>query len=238
MMTFSTYIQMAERTIIHEEAHIKPITYQHLDPYRRQDPKALFAPSLGFATSTEVVESVVSTLWAVGRVRLFLRPLHQSQILGGSYTVPSVGMLLDCPRVLQKLSPVPGAGSWETTPGPPAAEVLKVAYAVQALGLGAAPRSYLMVIELEWHCPVCWAGSAPGLPHLNHGPTQDCDVPCPSLLSLCRASFSSACYSWSDIIFFWTRFGAISAWMGKCFLHGDQRFLTEIHIGFYLVNHR
>lgn len=61
---------------------------------------------------------------------------------------------------------------WET----PAPEVFKVAYAVQALGLGAAPRSDLMATGLDWHCPVCWAGSAPGLPHLNHAPTQ-CPVP-------------------------------------------------------------
>lgn len=59
---FCTYIQVAERTIVHEGAHTKPIAYKHLNPYLRQDPEALFAPSVGFATSKNVVESVVSAL--------------------------------------------------------------------------------------------------------------------------------------------------------------------------------
>lgn len=194
MMIFCTYIQVAGRAIVHEGAHTKPIAYKHLNPYLRQDPELLFVPSLGFPTSKNVVESAVSALWAVGRVRLSPRA-EQSQIQGGSYLVPSMGMLLDCgptqgcPCALQKLSPVPGGGSWGTTHGPwgqtPTAEVFKVARTVQTLGLGAAPRSDLMVTGLEQHCLLCQAGSVPGLPHLNHALTQDddmwmmtCPVPC------------------------------------------------------------
>lgn len=136
MMIFCTYTQVAERAVVNEGAHTKPITYKHLNPYLGQDPEALFAPSLGFATSKNVVESVVSTLWAVGRVGVFPKSLHQSQIRGRIYLVPSVGMLLHrgptqgCLCALEKLSPVPAAGSWGTTQGhlgqTPVAEVFKV----------------------------------------------------------------------------------------------------------------
>lgn len=143
-MISCAYIQAAERNLAHG-AHTRHITYKYLYPYLRQDPGTLFAPPLGFATSENVVESVVSALCVVGKIRLFPRALHQSQIQSRSYFLPSVGMLLDrgltqgslC--ALQELCPVPGAGSWGTTRGLPgqthAAEVFNVSYAVQAPGL-------------------------------------------------------------------------------------------------------
>lgn len=62
MMIFCTHIHVVERTVVHEGEHTKPIAYKHLNPYLRQDPEALFAPSLGFATTKNGAESVVSAL--------------------------------------------------------------------------------------------------------------------------------------------------------------------------------
>lgn len=105
----------------------------------------------------------------------------------------------------------------------PVVAVLKVTQAVQALGLEAA---------LGRHSPVCWA--APPLPCS----VRDNGVHFPSLCSLCHVHVSHTCYPWGDIIFLWLVFGMVSAWMGKCILHGDPGLFMETRIGFYLLNHR